>query len=42
VGAWPSVLIVAAATAAATWALADARTTVPPGLHPARPPATTE
>ncbi len=31
VGAWPAVLIVAAATAAATWALADAR-----GLAPAR------
>ncbi len=29
VGAWPSVLIVAAATAAATWALADARTVAP-------------
>jgi hypothetical protein len=29
VGAWPAVLIVAAATAAATWALADARALAP-------------
>ncbi len=29
VGAWPAVLIVASATAAATWALADARVLAP-------------
>jgi hypothetical protein len=30
VGAWPAVLIVAAATAAATWALADTHALAPP------------
>jgi hypothetical protein len=43
VGAWPSVLIVAAATAAATWALADARALAPepgpPRTLAFRPPA---
>ncbi len=39
VGAWPSVLIVAGATAAATWALADARTLAPPPTLAFRPPA---
>jgi hypothetical protein len=39
VGAWPSVLIVAAATAAATWALADAHAVAPPRALAFRPPA---
>jgi hypothetical protein len=38
VGAWPSVLIVAAATAAATWALADAREGEPSRGLALRPP----
>ncbi|MGD0455457.1 MAG: hypothetical protein ABSB69_17875 [Solirubrobacteraceae bacterium] len=39
VGAWPAVLIVAAATAAATWALADARMLAPARALALRPPA---
>jgi hypothetical protein len=39
VGPWPAVLIVAAATGAATWVLADAQPLAPaPGLA-LRPPA---
>jgi hypothetical protein len=38
VGAWPSVLIVAAATAAATWTLADSRTLAPARGLALRPP----
>ncbi len=38
VGAWPSVLIVAATTAAATWALADARALAPARGLALRPP----
>jgi hypothetical protein len=37
-GAWPSVLIVAGATAAATWSLADARTLAPARGLAFRPP----
>ena len=37
-GAWPSVLIVAGATAAATWALADARALTPGRVLAFRPP----
>jgi hypothetical protein len=39
VGPWPAVLIVAAVTAAATWALADARTLAPARTAAFRPPA---
>jgi hypothetical protein len=38
VGAWPSVLIVAAVTAAATWVLADAHDVVPARSLAFRPP----
>jgi hypothetical protein len=38
VGAWPSVLIVAAATAAATWTLADSRALAPSRGLALRPP----
>jgi hypothetical protein len=39
VGPWPAVLIVAAVTAAATWELADSRTSAPPRALAFRPPA---
>jgi hypothetical protein len=39
VGPWPAVLIVAAATAAATWELADARALAPAPALAFRPPA---
>jgi len=39
VGAWPAVLIVAAATAAVTWTLADARASAAPRGLALRPPA---
>lgn len=39
VGAWPAVLIVAGATAAATWTLADARMLQAPRGLAFRPPA---
>jgi len=39
VGPWPAVLIAAAATAAATWALADARALAPGRALAVRPPA---
>lgn len=38
VGPWPAVLIVAAATAAATWELADTRAFAPAGELAFRPP----
>ncbi len=38
VGPWPAVLIVAAATAAATWALADAHVLAPARALALRPP----
>lgn len=39
VGPWPAVLIVAAATAAATWTLADNHSLAPPRGLAIRPPA---
>jgi hypothetical protein len=39
-GAWPAVLIVAAVTAAATWALADARMRESPAAGASESPAT--
>jgi len=40
VGAWPAVLIVAAATAAVTWVLADARMLESPAVGAGESPAT--